>query len=119
VNERRAHDRFPVDLRARMVLPDGSAVLAQTIDISFTGICVHAERRIEPKTRVRFQVWVVLPERETSELLLPGRIVWTTPVEGLYQHGAAFDRDMDNYAWARLDVLLQFLAGNLESSDRL
>lgn len=119
MDERRAHDRFPVDLRARMVLPDGSSVLAQTIDISFSGICVNADQRVEPKTRVRFQVWIVLPERETSELLLPGRIVWSTPVEGVHQLGGAFDRDMDNYAWARLDVLLQFLAGDLDRTERL
>jgi hypothetical protein len=119
VDERRVHDRFAVDLRARMVLPDGSTFLAQTIDISFSGICVLSQQRIEPKMKVRFQVWVVLPERETSELLLPGRVVWSTPVEGLFQLGAVFDRDMDNYAWARLDVLLHFLAGDSDRSERL
>lgn len=102
-----------------MVLPDGSTVLGQTIDISFSGICVHTDQRVEPKTRVRFQVWIVLPERETSELLLPGRIVWATPIEGEHQLGGVFDRDMDNYAWARLDVLLHFLAGDLDRAERL
>jgi hypothetical protein len=119
MNERRGHERFSVDLRARLQLPDGMALPAQTIDISFSGICVHAHRPIEPRTRVRFQVWVVLPERETSELLLPGRVVWSTPVEGVHQIGASFDRDMDNYAWTRLDVLLQFLAGELDRPERL
>ncbi len=92
---------------------------AQTIDISLTGICVHTHEHVEPKTRVRFHVWIVLAERETSELMLPARIVWSTPVEGVHQLGAAFDRDMDNYAWTRLDVLLQFLAGDLERRERL
>jgi len=119
VDDRRAHDRFAVDLRARMILPDGTNVLAQTIDISFSGICVHAHQSVPLKTRVSFPVWVVLPERETSELMLPGRIVWSTPIEGVHQLGAAFDRDMDNYAWARLDVLLHFLAGDLDRPERL
>ncbi|MFV8756707.1 PilZ domain-containing protein [Nannocystaceae bacterium ST9] len=119
MDERRAHERFQVDLRARVVLPDGIAIPAQTIDISFSGICVHAHQRVEPRTRVRFQVWLVLPERETSELLLPAKIVWSTPIEGVHQLGGAFDRDMDNYAWTRLDVLLQFLAGELDRPERL
>lgn len=119
MEERRAHERFAVDLRARMVLPDGHVVAAQTIDISFSGICVHAHERVEPRTRIRFHVSVVLPERETAELVLPGRVVWATPVEGVQQLGAAFDRDMDNYAWARLDLLLQYLAGELDRTERL
>lgn len=113
VDERRAHDRFACDLRARVVLPNGHAVEGQTTDISFSGICVHADEPIEPNTFVHFELWAVLPERETDDFVVPAKIIWSTPVEGSHQLGAAFDRNMDNRSWSRLDMLLQFLAGTL------
>lgn len=119
MDERRAHQRFACDLRARVILPDGHAVDGQAVDISFSGICVHADERIEPKTMVRFQIWAVLADRETEDILVPGRIVWSTRIEGSHQLGASFDRDMDNRSWMRLDMLLQLLAGTLENPDRL
>jgi hypothetical protein len=119
VDERRAHQRFACDLRTRVLLADGREYEGQAVDISFSGICIHTDEVVPPRTAAEFQVWVVLPERETNQITMPGRIVWCTPIEGSIQIGATFDRNMDNRAWARLDVLLQFLAGNLESSDRL
>jgi hypothetical protein len=119
MDERRAHQRFVCDLRARMLLPDGREIDGQAVDISISGICVDTNESIDLHTLVEFRVWAVLPDRDTSEIVMPGRIVWATPVEGQVQIGAAFDRDMDNRAWARLDVLLQFLAGTLADSHRL
>ncbi len=119
MDERRAHQRFACDLRARILLPDGGTAEGQTIDISFAGICIDTDQLVEPRSLVELRVWAVLPTRETSEIVMPGRIVWCIPVEGRMQLGAVFDRDMDNRAWARLDVLLQFLAGNLGDADRL
>jgi hypothetical protein len=97
---------------------DGTEYEGQAVDISFSGICVNADRTIEPRSTVDFQVWAVLPDRETNPITMPARIVWCTPVEGRMQIGAAFDRNMDNRAWTRLDVLLQLLAGNMENVDR-
>ena len=94
-----------------MVFENGYELDGQATDISFSGICVHTGEAVESRTRVNFHIWVALPERDTDELILPGRIVWSTPVEGMQQLGGAFDRDMDSYAWTRLDVLLQFLSG--------
>lgn len=119
MDERRAHQRFACDLRARVILPDGREIEGSTVDISFAGICVNADEVVEARTLVEFRVWAVLAERETSEIAMPGRIVWCVPVEGRLQLGAAFDRNMDNRSWARLDVLLQFLAGNTDQVDRL
>jgi hypothetical protein len=114
VDERRAHQRFACDLRARVILANGHAIEGQAADISFSGICVHADEHVVPKTMVRFQIWAVLPDRETEDLVLPARIVWSTKVEGSHQLGAAFDRNMDNRSWTRLDRLLQLLAGHLD-----
>ena len=114
MQERRAHQRFSCELRARVELPDGRALDGRTADISFSGVCLHADEMVAVKTRVRFHLWAVLPSRETSEIVVPGRVVWSTYVEGAYQIGASFDRDMDNYAWTRLDGLLQLL----ENEDR-
>ncbi|KIG11626.1 hypothetical protein DB30_03036 [Enhygromyxa salina] len=119
MDERRAHQRFVCDLRARLLLPDGREIDGQAIDLSISGICVDTHEAVEPRTLVEFRVWAVLADRETAEIVMPGRIVWSTPVEGHVQLGAAFDRDMDNRSWARLDVLLQFLAGTLADSQRL
>jgi hypothetical protein len=119
VDERRAHQRFACDLRARILLADGREYDGVAVDISFSGICLHAEHAVEPRTAVEFQVWAVLPERETQPITMPGRIVWCIRVEDRIQIGATFDRNMDNRAWARLDVLLQFLSGNLETTERL
>ena len=110
MDERRAHQRFACDLRARLILPDGHEVEGQATDISFSGICVHIDEPVEPRTLVQFQVWAILPDRETENILVPGKIVWSTPIEGTHQLGAAFDRDMDNRAWSRLDMLLQLLS---------
>jgi hypothetical protein len=101
------------------VLPDGREYEGLAVDISFSGICIHTDELVPPRSVAEFQVWAVLPERETKQITMPGRIVWCTPLEGSIQIGATFDRNMDNRAWARLDVLLQFLAGNLDNSDRL
>ena len=119
MDDRRAHTRYACDLRARVILPDGSELEGQTVDISFAGICIHTDADVPPRTSAQFRVWAVLPDRETSEIVMPGKVVWSTPVEDRIQLGASFDRDMDNRSWARLDVLLQFLAGNLDSADRL
>ncbi|PRQ05891.1 PilZ domain protein [Enhygromyxa salina] len=102
-----------------MALPDGRELHGQAVDISFSGICLHTNEAVTPPTTVQFEVWAVLPERETREIVMPGRVVWSTPVEGQVQIGATFDRDMDNRSWARLELLLQFLEGNLEDAARL
>lgn len=119
MEERRAHQRYACDLRARVLTPDGRELEGRTIDISFAGICLHTSDHVDPKTSVEFRVWAVLPDRDTDEIAMPGRIVWSTPTEGEQQLGGTFDRDMDNRAWARLDMLLQYLAGNLDTTDRL
>ncbi len=84
-------------------------VEGQATDISFSGICVHIDEYVEPRTLVQFQIWAILPDRETEDIVVPGKIVWSTPVEGSQQLGASFDRDMDNRSWSRLDMLLQML----------
>ena len=119
MDERRAHQRFVCDLRARLLLPDGREIDGRAVDMSISGICVDTSEALELRTRVEFRVWAVLADRETSEIVMPGRIMWSTPVEGHMQIGAAFERDVDNRSWARLDVLLQFLAGTLADSHRL
>ncbi len=100
------------------MVPDGRECEGWAVDISAEGICVYLDQVIEPRTAVEFHVSAVLADRETNQITMPGRIVWCTPVEGRMQLGATFDNNMDNRAWARLDVLLQFLAGN-GSSERL
>lgn len=115
MDERRAHQRFACDLRTRVVASDGRECEGWAVDISPAGICVYTDLPIEPRTAVELHVSAVLPDRETNRITMPGRIVWCTPVEGSIQIGATFDRNMDNRAWARLDVLLQFLAGNGDS----
>lgn len=119
MDERRAHQRYACDLRVRVILPDGHELHGHAVDLSFAGICVHTDTEVPARTNAQFRVWAVLPDRETAEIVMPGKVVWSTPVEGRIQLGVSFDRDMDNRSWARLDVLLQFLAGSLDNADRL
>lgn len=97
-----------------MILADGRECEGQAVDISFAGICVHTDTHVDPRSNVDFQVWAVLPDRETPPITMPARVVWCTPVEGSLQIGAAFDRNMDNRAWTRLEALLQMLLGGPE-----
>jgi Tfp pilus assembly protein PilZ len=118
VDERRAHQRFACDLRARVGVHDGRECEGWAVDISAGGICIYLDQPIEPRSAVEVHIWAVLPERDSSQITMPGKIAWCTPVEGRIQLGVTFENTMDNRAVARLDVLLQFLAGNL-GSDRM
>jgi hypothetical protein len=113
-SERRASPRFACDVEARIELPDGSHVDARTIDISFSGICLHAESPVPARMNVDFHLKLIFKWAESDTMTVPGITVWCTPVEGLHQIGARFDNQMDSASWARLDVLLQFLSGDLE-----
>ena len=112
-DERRLHPRFPVDLQAK-VLHDGEILTeGRTMDVSFSGISIVSERAddLAPGRWVEVELWLVFDWAESKPLKLPAKIVWSTPVEGQRQIGASFAPDLTSLQLARLDVLLQFLAG--------
>lgn len=113
-SERRASPRFACDVEAQIELPDGSRVEARTVDISFSGICLHAESQVPARAQVNFHLKLIFQWAESDTMSIPGLTVWCTPVEGQFQIGARFDKHMDSASWTRLDVLLQFLSGDLE-----
>lgn len=90
------------------------AVSARAIDISFSGICMMAEDHVPPGTRTTVNLRLIFERAHTDALPLPATIVWCTGVTGGHQIGAKFDADMDSVTWTRLDVLLRFLAGDVE-----
>lgn len=83
-------------------------------DISLSGICLHAPESVPPGKTVNFRLKLILDGAHSDALELSGRVVWCTQLEGQYQLGAAFAKDLDSVTWTRLDVLLQFLSGELE-----
>lgn len=86
----------------------------RTQDISLSGICLYAEESVPAGKPVVFRLKLILDGAHSDAIELSGRVVWCTQTEGQYQLGAAFDRDLDSVTWTRLDVLLQFLSGELE-----
>lgn len=112
--ERRAYKRFACDVEAVLEVPDRDSVDARAIDISFSGMCMMAEEHIPPGTRTTVQLRLIFERAHTDALPLPATIVWSTGVTGGHQIGVKFDADMDSVTWTRLDVLLRFLAGDVE-----
>jgi hypothetical protein len=112
--ERRAHPRFSCDIEAFIELPSGERVPARTVDLSFSGICLLAHEHIKPGTAVQFHLRLIFDWAESEGMSVPGIVVWSTEVEAQAQIGARFDKNMSSVSWTRLDVLLQFLAGDLE-----
>jgi hypothetical protein len=113
MEERRSHPRFACDIEAFVELPDGDKVPARTVDLSFSGICLVAAEHIKPRTPVNFHLRLIFQWAESEGMSIPGEVVWSTEVEGEAQIGARFDKNMSSVSWTRLDVLLQFLAGEI------
>ncbi len=112
--DRRDARRFACDIEARVELGGGHSFPARTVDVSYSGICVVAEESVPFGAQVTFHVRLVFEQAESDSLAIPGKIVWSTPIEGQHQLGGRFDKNMDSRSWARLDVLLQFLSGELD-----
>jgi hypothetical protein len=112
--ERRGYKRFACDVEAILDLHESEPVEARAIDISFSGICMMAEDHIRPGTRASVRLRLIFERAHTDALPLPATVVWCTSVTGGHQIGAKFDADMDSVTWTRLDVLLRFLAGDVE-----
>lgn len=112
--ERRVHKRFACDVEAKLEAAGQDAFDARAVDISFTGMCVLGEEYIRPGTDVTVHLRLIFDRAHTDALPLPATIVWCTQVTGGHQIGAKFDADMDSVTWTRLDVLLRFLAGDVE-----
>lgn len=113
-SERRAHERFACDVEAKLDLPSGGMVEARAIDISFSGICMMGDDHVRPGSDITVNLRLIFERAHTDALPLPATVVWCTQVTGGHQIGAKFDADMDSVTWTRLDVLLRFLAGEVE-----
>ena len=117
-SERRESERFACDVEAKIDVEGQETIDARAVDISFSGLCVMGTAPVVPGTRVTVQLRLIFDRAHTDALPLPGTIVWSTRVTGGHQIGAKFDSDMDSVTWTRLDVLLRFLAGDIELEPR-
>lgn len=116
--ERRAHPRFEYDVGATLLVSGEAPVEARTVDISFTGICLTAPMSVPAGSWVQIELRILLPSGTSDTLSVPAKVVWNTPTGGEYQLGAKFAADMSSVLLARLDVLLQFLSGELDVPQR-
>ena len=111
--ERRAHPRFAYDVEATVLVNGREPIRSRTVDISYSGICMESADPVESGQWVQIEIHLAMPQR-SSDLSLPAKIVWSTATGGGFQIGAMFARDMNSVLLARLDVLLQFLSGELD-----
>ncbi len=112
--ERRHNPRFACDLEVALERPKHDPVVGQAVDISYSGLCLHATTPVPVGQLAMFHLRLILEWAESETLVLPGRTVWCTTARGGFQIGARFNKAMDDECWSRLDVFLQFLSGDLE-----
>lgn len=92
-----------------MRYPGGEVSQAITKDMSRGGICLVCPRQAEPGTSLELSLALVLGANSFSEdLQLPARVVWCTPVENLFQLGAAFV-SVDREKSGHLEMFLRFI----------
>ncbi len=112
--ERRAHPRFAYDVEAALLVTGRDPIPARTVDVSFSGICLTTTTAVPRGTWLQIELRLVVPNGTSDTLSVPAKIVWSTPTGGEVQVGAMFAPDMSAVLMARLDVLLQFLSGELD-----
>lgn len=112
--ERRAHPRFAYDVEAALLVAGEPPIPARTVDVSFSGICLATQTAVPRGTWLQIELRLVVPNGTSDTLSVPAKVVWCTPTGGEVQVGATFALDMSAVLMARLDVLLQFLSGELD-----
>lgn len=116
--DRREHPRFAYDVEAKLLLTGADPMPVRTMDISFSGICLLAPLAVQSGAWVQVELRLVQPGRSSDVLSLPAKVVWSTATAGEYQIGAKFSADLSAVHLARLDMLLQFLSGELDVPHR-
>lgn len=114
MDERRADPRFACDVQARISTPDGVSAEGRTIDISASGICMLSADPVPPGSHATFSLQLVFEHATSDSLVLPGRVVWCTPLNEGYQVGATFSSTLDAGSVRKLDNLLAVLSGEVE-----
>lgn len=113
--ERRTNPRFVCDLEAEIELAEGEdRIRGRTSDLSYSGICVEAERAVPTGATALFHLRLVLPQGESDALALRGTVVWSTGTTGGAQIGARFQSDMSDEQLRKLDIVLRALSGELD-----
>lgn len=106
--EKRAHQRFPVEIEAQIVA-DGFSLIALTKDISRGGICLVCPKNLATGTELFMSISLVLgPDTFSESLELSGRVVWCTPIGQMFQVGASFDR-LSKQKREFLDVVIKYV----------
>lgn len=111
--ERRQNPRFACDLEAKIEVDGSEPIKARTQDISFSGICLVSDAPISPGVMATVSVQLIMEGFHSDALPLAAQIVWCTKLPDGHQVGARFDPSMEDDRWAKLDVLIRFLTGEL------
>lgn len=116
-NQRRKHPRFAVDMEAK-VLTDLGTHTARTKDLSRGGLCFILPMPLKVGMNFSMEMTLVFDENSFSEpLVIPGKIIWCTPVEEGYQMGVAFVFK-DSQTRQYLEMFLNFLANGADGENQ-
>ncbi|MEE9382151.1 MAG: PilZ domain-containing protein [Nannocystaceae bacterium] len=109
--DRRGAPRFACGIDTQLALAGALIESVQTVDLSFSGICVLTPDWVPVRSKVQFRLRVRLAQGCSDGLALTGETVWCTSVPRGYQVGSSFDSDMASVAWRRLDIVLRMVRG--------
>ena len=89
MDERRKHPRYAaVELLTTWIGSEATSVVAR--DLSAGGICVVTSRAAPTGSRIRLRLVLDFGQNRRSEPLeVEYRVVWCTPIEDVFQIGAA------------------------------
>lgn len=110
--EARQHQRFNVDLEAKVSLGD-RIIPTRTRDISRSGLCLVSPERVEAGAEVAIDLVLAFGDNAFSEpLSLQARVVWCTPLFGAHQVGTMF-LGLEGEHERFLEMFLRFLDGTV------
>lgn len=112
-DERRQHQRFAVEVEARVVA-DEIEFRARTRDLSRSGMCFVTPEALSLGIPVVIEAALKLSANAMSEALpLSARVMWCTPVPDGFQVGVAFTR-LQRQTAEYLDLFLKYLKGEID-----
>jgi len=91
MEEHRASGRYAaVELKAAVAGADGVLSPVAPRDVSDAGICLVSNEPHEPGSQILVRLWLDFGQQRVSEAFeTVFRVVWCTPIEGVFQIGAA------------------------------
>jgi len=115
VTNKRQHPRFACDVQAELRLP-GQVLPVRAVDISRGGICLLGDQQAALGVHVGVALTLILRSGQHSErLVLPARIIWSTPLRDGHQIGCKF-AELSAADTQYLETFLRFVRGEVRAT---